>query len=84
MITAGNLSDSVVMPWATAVSPFAAMSVAGRIASPMLRMASSTAWAVSVQACLEVSRRSARFLSKMPLAFCESALSSAYSPRFCA
>ncbi|MNP62858.1 hypothetical protein D3C76_1581870 [compost metagenome] len=84
MITAGNLSDSVVMPWATAVSPFAAMSVAGRMASPMLRMASSTAWNVSAHCWDDVSRRSARFLSRMPVAFCESAFRSAYRPRFCA
>ena len=81
--TAGKLSDSVVTPRATAVSPFAAISVAGRIASPMLRIASSAAWTVSAHCCAEVSRRSARFLSRMPEAFLESAFSSSYRPRFC-
>ena len=81
--TAGNLSDRSVMPRATAVSPLAAMSVAGRMASPMLRIASSAAWTVSAHCCAEVSRRSARFLSRMPEALRESAFSSSYSPRFC-
>ncbi|MNC64549.1 hypothetical protein D3C75_1147650 [compost metagenome] len=78
------LSDSEVRPRATQVKPWAAASVAGRMASPMLRIESSTAWPSSVQCCADVSRRSARFLSRIPVAFCESAFSSLYSPRFCA
>ncbi|MNP44533.1 hypothetical protein D3C76_1383980 [compost metagenome] len=74
--TDGNPSANLVKPRATVVTPVATISVAGRMASPMLRMASSIDWTVSAHCCAEVSRRSARFLSRIPEAFLESAFSS--------
>ncbi|MNP43114.1 hypothetical protein D3C76_1369140 [compost metagenome] len=47
--TGWALSDIEVKPRATHVKPLAAASVAGRIASPMLRIESSTAWPNSAQ-----------------------------------
>ncbi|MCY1446265.1 hypothetical protein D9M71_628190 [compost metagenome] len=64
----GALSVKVVTLRATVVKPLARASVAGRIASPTLRSASLPAWAISAHFCEEVSRRSARFLSRIPLA----------------
>ncbi|MNJ39395.1 hypothetical protein D3C77_342650 [compost metagenome] len=77
-------SDKLVSPCATALMPLATRSVAGRMASPILRMASLTACPVSAHICAEDSRRSARFLSRMPAAFFESFFSCSYNPRFAA
>ncbi|MNJ56136.1 hypothetical protein D3C77_516660 [compost metagenome] len=77
-------SDKLVNPWATVLMPLATRSVAGRMASPMLRIASLTACPVSAHICAEDSRRSARFLSRIPEAFFESCFSCSYSPRLAA
>ena len=81
--TPGALSDSEVMPLVTLVSPCATVSVTGRRASPTLRMASSIDWAISAHFCDDASRRSLRFLSRMPVASRESFLSWLYSALFC-
>ena len=79
-------ADSVtrVRERATHVRPWAAISVAGRMASPMARMLSSTACPISAHICAEVSRRSARFLSRMPVASLASVFSFSYKPRLAA
>ncbi|KUR40749.1 hypothetical protein PST407_03883 [Pseudomonas syringae pv. tomato] len=64
-----EVSESDVNSLAVAVIPFATASVTGRIASPMLRIESLTAWNVSAQICDDVPLRSARFLSRIPEAF---------------
>ena len=83
MANPGVRSLSEVMPLATVVSPSATPSVIGRIASPTERMASSIDCAISAHFCDEVSRRSARFLSRMPVASRDSRFSWPYSSLFC-
>ena len=73
--TPGALSVSDVMPLVSLVSVSATVSVTGRSASPTLRMASSIDWAISAHFCDDDSRRSARFLSRIPEASRESFLS---------
>ncbi|RMU72405.1 hypothetical protein ALP24_200101 [Pseudomonas syringae pv. aptata] len=79
----GILSLTVVMPWATVFKPCATASVAGLIASPTLRMASLAACESSAHFCDEPSRRSARFLSRMPDALRDCDFRSLYSCLFC-
>ncbi|MNL68258.1 hypothetical protein D3C87_1929580 [compost metagenome] len=79
----GDSSDSLVKPLATVVKPLASASVTGRMASPTLRKASLPAWIVSLHFCDEVSRRSDRFLSRMPEAPAASFFSCSYSALFC-